>query len=179
MSKPNRPLHRPQSGSGSTRTFFITSSTWERRSLFQSERLARLFLDVLLECRAQERYLLHEYVLMPDHFHALISVPPRVTVERAVQWIKGAFSYRAKKEAGFQGEIWQRGFSDEFIVDAAGYRARCAYIRQNPVRAGLARVPEEYPYGSAGSDQEMDPMPCQLQGLKPRNEIVGESLRHD
>ena len=168
-----------QADSRTTRTFFVTSSTWGRRSLFQSERLARLFLDVLLECRAQERYLLHEYVLMPDHFHALISVPPRVTVERAVQWIKGGFSYRAKKEAGFQGEVWQRGFSDEFIVDASGYCARCEYIRQNPVRAGLARVPEEYPYGSAGSDQKTDPMPLHLQGLKPRNKIVGASLRHD
>lgn len=173
MSKPRRPLNFREADSGTTRTFFVTSSTWERRSLFQSERLARLFLDLLREYRAQKRYLLHEYVLMPDHFHALISVPPRVTIERAVQWIKGGFSYRAKKEAGFQGEIWQRGFSDELIVDTAGYRARRAYIRQNPVRARLVRTPENYPYGSAGSDQEMDSMPQHLQGLKPRNKFVG------
>ncbi len=89
--------------------------------------------------------------------------------------IKGGFSFRAKKETGFQGEIWQRGFTDEFVVDVEGYRARCAYIRQNPVRAGLARVPEEYPYGSAGSDQKMDPMPLHLQGLKPQNKFVGAS----
>lgn len=96
-----------------------------------------------------------------------------------MQLIKGGFSFRAKKETGFHGEIWQRGFSDEFIVDVEAYRARCAYIRQNPVRAGLARVPQEYPYGSAGSDQRMDPMPIHLQGLKPRNRIVGALSRHD
>jgi putative transposase len=179
MSKPARPLNLGHADSGTTRTFFVTTSTWERRSLFQSERLARLFLNVHLGYRAQERYLLHEYVLMPDHLHALISVPPRVTVEQALQWIKGGFSFRAKKETGFQGEIWQRGFSDEFIAGVAGYRARCAYIRQNPVRAGLARVPEEYPFGSAGSDQKMDSVPPHLQGLKPQNKFMGASLRHD
>ena len=146
----------------------MTSSTWGRRSLFQSERMSKLFLEVLSEYRSQERYLLHEFVVMPDHFHALISVLPERSLERAVQLIKGGFSYRAKKELGFQGEVWQRGFSDEFIVNAAGYRARCEYLRRNPIHAGLANVAEEYPYGSAGSGKKMDPMPHHLQGLKPR-----------
>ena len=142
----------------------MTSLAWGRRSLFQSVRMARLFLDVLSGYRSHGRYLLHEFVLMPDHFHALISVPPGMSIERAVQLIKGGYSYRAKKELGIQGEIWQRGFSDEYVVDAAGYRARCEYIRQNPVRAGLVRAPEEYPYGSAASEIEADSMPRHLRG---------------
>lgn len=101
---------------------------------------------------------------MPEHFHVLMSVPPEMTVERAAQLIKGGSSYRAKRELGYQGEIWQRGFSDEYIFDASGYHTRCAYIRQNPVRAGLVRVPEEYPYGSSGSEVEIDPMPPHLLG---------------
>jgi len=164
MSKPNRPLRSPCESSGRPRTFFVTSSTWERRSLFQSERMARLFLKVLSGYRAQRRYLLHAFVLMPDHFHALISVPGGMSVERAMQLIKGGFSYRAKKELGIQGEIWQRGFSDEYVADAAGFRARIAYVRENPVRAGLARVPEAFPYGSAGSGIEVDAMPEHLRG---------------
>jgi putative transposase len=141
--------------------------------------MARLFLDVLSGYHTQEKFLLHEFVLMPDHFHALISVLPGMSVERAVQLIKGGSSYRAKKELGFQGEVWQRGFSDEFIVNSAGYHRRCEYIRQNPSHAGLARVPEEYPYGSSGSEGMMDPMPLHLQGLKPRNKFIGASQRHD
>ena len=148
----------------------MTSATWARRSLFQSERMARLFLDVLSGYRAQGRYLLHEFVLMREHFHALISVPPEMTIERTAQLIKGGFSYRAKKELGIQGEIWQRGFSDEYLLDAAGYSARCEYIRQNPVRAGLVRAPEEYPYGSMGSGVETDPMPEHLRGSSPKKE---------
>ena len=126
--------------------------------------MARLFVEVLAAYRAQKRYLLHEFVLMPDHFHALISVPPGISVEKAVQLIKGGFSYRARKELGFQSEIWERGFSDEYVADFDGFRARCRYIRQNPVRAGLARVTKEYPYGSAGAGIDTDPMPEHLRG---------------
>jgi len=164
MSKPNRPAHSRGKNCQTTRTFFVSSATWARRSLFQSERMARLFLEVLSAYRAQGRYLLHEFVLMREHFHVLISVPPKLSVERAVQLMKGGFSYRAKKELGVHGEIWQRGFSDEYVTDAAGYRARCEYIRQNPVRAGFARAPQEYPYGAMGSGIETDPMPEHLRG---------------
>jgi len=76
------------------------------QSLFQSDRMARLFLEVLLHYRQQQRYLLHEFVLMPDPFHLLIT--PTETLERTLQLIKGGFSYRARKELGFnEKEIWQ------------------------------------------------------------------------
>lgn len=126
--------------------------------------MARLFLTVLSGYRAQGRYLLHAFVLMLNHFHALITVPPGTTVERAVQLIKGGFSYRARKELGIPGEIWQRGFSDEYVANEAAFRAQPLHIDQNPVRARLTRVPEEYQYGSAGSGTETDSIPEHLRG---------------
>ena len=68
--------------------------------------MAGLLVEVLLHYRAERKYLLHEFVVMPDHFHLLLT--PVVTLERAVQFIKGGFSYRAKKEGIFAGEIWER-----------------------------------------------------------------------
>ena len=70
--------------------------------------MAQLFIEVLLHYRRQGKYLLHEFVLMPDHFHVLIT--PAITLERALQLIKGGFSFRARKELGFGGEIWQTSF---------------------------------------------------------------------
>ena len=95
----------PRRGNTGCSCYFITASTYQKQSLFQSDRMARLFLEVLLRYRQQHRYLLHEFVLMPDHFHLLIT--PTETLERALQLIKGGFSYRAKKELGFMREIWQ------------------------------------------------------------------------
>jgi putative transposase len=57
--------------------------------------MADLFVQVLLSYREQHKYLLHEFVLMPDHFHLLIT--PTLTLERALQLIKGGFSFRPKE----------------------------------------------------------------------------------
>ena len=78
-----------------------------------------------------------------------MTIPGSMTIERAMQFIKGGFSFRAKRELGFQGEIWQRGFSDVRIVDESSLQKHRAYIDNNPLRAGLAGVPEDYPYGTA------------------------------
>ena len=59
------------------------------------------------------------------------------------------FPFELGRELGFRGEIWQRGFSDVRITDQQSFLNHRNYIRQNPVRAGLAEFPEEYPYGSA------------------------------
>ncbi len=86
---------------------------------------------------------------MPNHVHILMTVPGSETIEKAMQLIKGGFSFRAKRELGFQGEIWQRGFSDVRIVDESSLQQHRAYIDNNPVKAGLASITEEYPYGTA------------------------------
>lgn len=88
--------------------YFITASTFEKRGLLQSDRMKRLLVNVVFQYREQEKYLLHEFVIMTDDFHLLIS--PIVILERALQFIKGGFSYRARKELGFAHEIWQSSF---------------------------------------------------------------------
>jgi len=141
-------------------TYMVTSDTWGR-ALFAKERWARLFLDTLYHYRGTA-YLLHEFVVMPDHFHALIT--PSGSLERAVQFIKGGFSHRAKVELGSNMEVWQKGFSDHRIRDCADHQRHAAYIRENPVRKRLCKRPEEYPYSSAHPGFELDPIP---QRLKP------------
>lgn len=142
-------------------TYMVTSETWGRRALFRGERWARLFVDTLYHYRGTA-YLLHEFVVMPDHLHALIT--PSGSLERAVQFIKGGFSHRAKVELGSNMEVWQKGFSDHRIRDFEDYRRHVEYIRENPVRKRLSERPEEYPYSSAHAGFETDPFP---QRLKP------------
>jgi putative transposase len=141
-------------------TYFVTSGTWERRALFLAESWARLFFRNLQDHR--DAYLLHEFVLMPDHFHLMIS--PAVSLERAVQFVKGGFSYCAKLELGSSAEIWQRGFSDHRVRDDEDYEKHVHYIHLNPVKKHLCGKPSEYPYSSAFPGWKLDPIP---QGLKP------------
>ena len=152
----------PHRGFTTDSTYFITASVWEKKHLFQAPPAAELFLDVLYHYRGQDKYLLHEFVVMPDHFHLLIT--PAQTLERALQLIKGGLSFRAKKELGFGGEIWQTSFYDRRVRDAEEYARMRAYIYENPVGAGLVSSAEVYPYSSANPHWAMDEVP---QRLKP------------
>jgi len=139
----------------------VTSSTWGRRSLFQREPWAKLLIATLYQYRGSA-YLLHEFVIMPDHVHILLT--PTASLEKAVQFIKGGFSYRAKKELGSNMEIWQKGFSDHRIRDTEDYLRHISYIRENPVRKHFCERAEEFLWSSAYPGFELDPVP---QGLKP------------
>ncbi len=152
----------PYRGTTHGGTYFITASAYDKHALFQSDRMARLLMDILFHYQRQSRYHLHEFVVMPDHFHLLLTPIPPVTIEKAVQFIKGGFSYRAKKELGFAGEIWQTSFYDRRVRDAEEYARFRHYIHMNPVRRGLVCLPEEFLYSSAQS--KLDEIP---QWLKP------------
>jgi hypothetical protein len=96
-------------------------------------------------------------------------ITPTIALERAVQLIKGGFSFRAKKELGSNMEIWQRGFADHRIRDIEDYDKHLHYIPLNPVKKHLCASPVEYRYSSAYPGWKLDPIP---QGLKPQ-EFLG------
>jgi len=145
------------------RTFFISSATWGRRSILQSSSLCDLLLDVLRENRTKRRFQVHEFVFMPDHVHIILTPAPLESLEKAMQFIKGGFSYRAKKEASFNGEIWQKGYIEQRINDSDQYATHVRYLWMNPVEAGLVERAEEYLYSSARLRAEVDPEPRQFQ----------------
>jgi putative transposase len=108
--------------------------------------MAELLIDVLRSYVRAGKFEIHDFVVMPNHLHILLTIPGTESLEKGMQLIKGGFSFCAKSELGFQGEIWQRGFSDVRIVNDASFQEHRVYIDNNPVKSGLASVPEEYPF---------------------------------
>ncbi|MGD0830286.1 MAG: transposase [Terracidiphilus sp.] len=111
--------------------------------------MAALFIEVLRSYMRAEKMTVHDFVLMPNHIHVLMTLPGEISLEKAMQLIKGGFSFRANKELGFRGEVWQRGYSDARILDDRSFQQHREYIEHNPVKAGLANRPDEYPFGTA------------------------------
>ena len=146
----------------SARTFFVTSITWRRVPIFRVEARARLLIDVLLGYRDQRKYLLHEFVVMPDHIHLLLTPGPEISLERALQFVKGGYSYRLRKVEKIQ--VWQESFTNHRIRDADDYERHCEYVRLNPVRARLVRESVAYAFSSASHEYKLDGVP---RGLKP------------
>jgi putative transposase len=150
-----------ESGRQIGQSYFVSTQTADRKPFFRHERWATLFLDVLDGYRGA--FGLHAFVLMPDHVHLLIT--PHESLERAVQLIKGGFSFRAKRELNWNGEVWQKGFSDHRIRDFADWEIHLNYMRMNPVKAKLCNNPDEYPYVFHVGTLVMDAVPQRLKPL--------------
>jgi putative transposase len=160
----------PEKIVSSSRVFFVSTKTSMARHLLQSERNAGLLIDVLRSNVVAGRFQLHDFVIMPDHLHLLMTLPGDVTIEKAMQFIKGGFSYRLKREFGYQGEVWQRGFSEVRISDGQSFLQHRAYITQNPVKARLVDLAEQYPYCYSYLAKK------KAQGLKPESFLVVNGL---
>jgi len=131
------------------RTFFVTSVTANRRRLFQVESNAKLLLHVLEQNRKKDRFLIHAFVVMPDHIHLLLTPAEDISLEKSMQFIKL--------------KVWQDSYNEQRIKDATDYTQHRTYIEENPVRARLAALPESYPFSSASQPHAIDPAPSHLQ----------------
>jgi putative transposase len=151
-----RPAREAVRGNG--QTYFVSSQTVERQPFFRHERWGELMLEVLQHYRG-DSYLLHAFVVMPDHFHLIIS--PEESLERAMQNIKGGFSVRAKRSFDWRHDIWQPGFSDHRIRDAEDWAHHIAYMQHNPVKNKLCQSSEGYRYLAVN----LDPIPQRLKPL--------------
>jgi putative transposase len=140
------------------RTFFITAVAANRRRLFQTEANADLLIHLMNDDRAEGRYAIHAFVLMPDHLHFLITPAPDVSIEKAMQFIKGGFSFRLKSKT----PVWEDSFTKRRIEDPRDFATHRDYIHSNPVRAHLAVNPEDFPFSSAHASRTIDPAPAHL-----------------
>jgi putative transposase len=144
-------IHAPQE----IRTYFVSAVTANRRRLFQVDANAELMTDVLQHYRAEGRFALHAFVIMPDHVHVLITPAHEVSLEKAVQFIKGGFSFRLKSKR----DVWERSYNEVQILERERFEACKGYIEENPAKAGLCATAAEYMFSSARWSDAVDAMP--------------------
>lgn len=149
------PLPAPQE----LRTYFVTTLTANHRRLFQVTQHADLLLEVIQENRTKGRFAVHAFVIMPDHLHIILTPAPDVSLEKAVQFIKGTFSFRLKSKL----DVWTKSFNQTQIKDSQKFHACKTYIEHNPVRKHLCESPDAFPHSSAFPAIAIDSVPAHLQ----------------
>lgn len=87
-------------------------------------------------------WLVSDYLLMPDHIHLFCA--PRDLKFTVEQWIGFWKDCLAKK--GFGAGRFQDGGFHHRLRDDESYAQKWQYVRENPVRQGLVKTPEEWPY---------------------------------
>ena len=145
-------------------TYFVTMKAFQSSNILQSQEAASLVVAKLLEYRDKKNYLLHEFVVVPNHVHLILTPAQSVGLERAMQLIKGGSSHEIHGVRGGKTPLWQSGFHESRVTSWADYQKKRDYIYFNPVAAKLVENPEAWPFGSASGEFALDPIP---QGLKP------------
>ena len=145
-------------------TYFVTTKAWQGMSVFQVQETADIVVNKILEYRDKENYLIHEFVLMPNHLHLILTPAESVSLEKAIQLIKGGSSHEIHRVRGNKMQIWQSGFHESRVTDWMDYKKKADYVQFNPIVAKLVGRPQDWLYGSASDNYQLDPVP---QGLKP------------
>jgi putative transposase len=92
--------------------------------------LAAALLDSVRFFHARQRWFVDLFLLMPDHWHALLSFPPAGNMSRVIG------DWKRFQKARHQ-VAWQDGYFDHRIRDDHEFELKAGYIRQNPVVKGL------------------------------------------
>ncbi|MGB7758560.1 MAG: transposase [Bryobacteraceae bacterium] len=112
-------------------------------------RVARQVAEAICAGESQKRfYELQAWVIMPNHVHMLIL--PGVPLPRITHWIKGRTAMEANLLLQRTGQpFWQDESYDHWVRNEKEFNRIVAYIEENPVSAGLAGAPEDWPWSSA------------------------------
>ena len=97
-----------------------------------------------------ESYRLIEWCVMPNHVHVLIKINPGASLPVVVKGWKGSSAVRINRILNQNGALWMRDYFDRFIRDEDHFYNARIYIRENPVKAGLCKELEDWPFSSAG-----------------------------
>ena len=110
--------------------------------------VAEMVLRRLEEGERQRLYRLHACVVMPNHVHLLMA--PRIEIGVLVGSFKSATAREANRMLGRTGNpFWGRKTDQRVIRNATEFERMRAYVEWNPVKAGLVKAPELYPWSSA------------------------------
>jgi len=130
---------------------FITNVTLHRKPILLEEDNVNLFWHSLEMVKDHHPFNLLAYVILPDHFHWLISMPQNdPNFSRVLLSFKWNYTLNYKKlhEIHAPFHIWQRGFLDHVIRNEKDLEAHVDYIHYNPVKHKLVDSPEKWQFSS-------------------------------
>ena len=131
----------------SDRFFFVTCRLIRRRQLLGQAEFACL-ARVIAERRRKHGFLFTAWVSLPDHWHAILLPRHPLTISEVMESIKVGSTLRINARRNESGLLWQPRFFDRALRTVKEYNEKVQYIHLNPVKAGLARRPEDWPWSS-------------------------------
>lgn len=135
--------------SESGRAYLITFTTYGRLGLFRDFARAAITCRAISGSLSSDEATLVCWVLMPDHFHAVLRLTGQACLSRCVQKLKGRSSMVCRKTMRRPAPVWARAFHDHAVRDDEDLATLARYVVANPVRAGLVDNVLEYSWWDA------------------------------
>jgi REP-associated tyrosine transposase len=136
--------HRPQVAGG---LYHVTMRGNNRSEIFASDEDRVSLLNTIGRAKRRHGWKVHAYCLMSNHYHLLIETP-EANIAIGMQWLNSTYAHRFNEKYGRIGHLFQRRYADGIILSDEHLREVVRYIPLNPVRAGLSRRPEDWPWSS-------------------------------
>jgi putative transposase len=140
-----RPLRLPCFDYTGFHAYSLTFCAFQRRAYFRDELVVRDTFAEILRTSNACAFDICAYCFMPDHVHLLVRgcaatshLPPFVKV------VRQRTAVRFARTCG--GRLWQSGYFERTLRNDESVIAAARYIEANPVRAGLARTVDEWPF---------------------------------
>ena len=170
-----RMLHRHERYNLPGSVHFITTVTRVRGRWFVQPDVCEAILRVFEKYRAATKLHCLEFVLMPDHLHAvLLQTEEAKPVFRLMNSFKG-YSSRFVTVPGYPVKsLWRADYDDVKVPGPDERVTKACYIRNNPVKAGLVEVPEAYPWSSAWFRAAGRPSPIHLSDLSNSGALLDD-----
>ena len=121
--------------------YFVTFATRDRKSIPSLDHTQILLGQYAYWGIAKFHVALGRYVIMPDHVHLFVRGDQDFRLSPWIGGIKRAISVALKSQ-----RLWQAGFFDHILRSDESYAEKWNYVRDNPVRAGLVKAADEWPY---------------------------------
>jgi putative transposase len=131
--------------------YFVTACTFDRKSFLACAEVHEAF-QAFCFVSPNHGVWVGRYVLMPDHLHLFVSVD-EISLSDWVKSLKNSLS-KTLRTLGCDAPHWQKGFFDHLLRSGESYSQKWGYVRENPVRAGLVAIPEDWSYAGEIHDLE-------------------------
>ena len=150
----SRPLRLDHAGA----LWHVTARGNERREIFVDDEDRREFLRLLGRSVGLFGWKLHAWVLMSNHFHLFVATP-EATLSRGMRQLDGDYAQYFNRRHGRGGHVFQGRFKAVLVQREAHLLELARYVVRNPVRAGLTKSPEDWPWSSYRATAGLEPVP--------------------
>ncbi|PYL10257.1 MAG: hypothetical protein DME33_01490 [Verrucomicrobia bacterium] len=127
--------------------YFVTTCIFGRRAILASNEVAAILVEEWCKAHGRHGWAIGRYVIMPEHVHffsraELDSKPLPIFMQKWKEWS----SKRMARELNVAGRVWHEEFFDHVLRSTESYSQKWDYVKENPVRAGLVKKSEDWPF---------------------------------